>query len=559
MIHNTKCECGHQNHLGTVLCEACGKPLYDEEGTAPLEMRYDGVARRSQRENPNVLDRVWNFFSSVKVAVFLIFITLCGSVLGTVLPQENILLEHVDPAAYYSSNYGTFGTLYYWLGLSHTFSSFWFKGLLFMIGLSLVICSLDRVLPLYRALAKQKIRKHLQFLHRQKVVYAANFEQQAPAGYSLSNPEAWVSALVPYFRKRHYWVYTDGTALLAEKHRFSRWGPYINHIGLIIFLCAVLMRGIPGWYMDEYIDFLEGETRKIPGTHYFIKNADFVHEVYQEDELTDNFKNRNAMIDKLFMTKAILYECSANCDNPLKEPVLHEVARHDIIVNHPLKYKGLNAYQFHYEEVVQLISVKATLKNKQTGQAYGQFPLKMKNPQPLYEVGPYQLKIINYYPDFYLKDNSPATKSREPRAPAFIFSITGGDLPEPGEVYLYFPQPVDKQRFNQDEINKAVGSRFEIAVQSMADVERAEYRSYLNVRMDRALPYIFIGAAIFMIGVIMGLYWQHRRIWLRIDGHQLTLGAHTSKNWYGLKHEVAALLNKAGISVQPKSLENGVK
>lgn len=64
LISNTKCECGHQNPVGTVLCEACGKPLEEKESSSGenLEMRYDGVARRSQRVNPGVIDRVWNFF-----------------------------------------------------------------------------------------------------------------------------------------------------------------------------------------------------------------------------------------------------------------------------------------------------------------------------------------------------------------------------------------------------------------------------------------------------------------------------------------------------------------
>jgi cytochrome c biogenesis protein len=558
LIQNTKCECGHQNHVGTVLCESCGKPLYDTDETDPLEMRYDGVSRRSQRENPGWIDRVWNFFSSVKIAVLLILFTLCGSAIGTVLPQENSLLEHVDRAKFYANNYGTFGTIYYTLGLSDTFNSWWFKALLVMIGVSLVVCSLDRVLPLYRALSKQQIRKHLQFLRRQKVVYTGELALLTEGERGQSS-EVWVQRLSEHLRKRRYRIHLEGSAMLAEKHRFSRWGPYINHIGLIIFLLAVLMRGIPGWYMDEYMGLLEGETKRIPGTSYFLKNEDFIHEVYGKDELSEEFQERNITVDKLFLTKAVLYECTADCDNPTKQPLLKEVERHDIIVNHPLRYEGLHAYQFHYEQTVQLISVNAELKNVQNGQSYGKFKLRMKNPEELYELGPYTVRVINYYPEFAWKDGEATTLSREPRAPAFVFSITGRDLPEAGEVYIYFPQPIDQLRFNQDAINGKVGSRFDIGVASMEDVERAEYTSYLNIRIDRALPYIFIGAGIFMIGVVMGLYWQHRRIWLRIDGSVLTLGAHTNKNWYGLRHEVAAALNKEGIAVEPKSLENGVK
>lgn len=56
LIQNTKCECGHQNPPETVLCEACGKPLTAEAEAQPiLEMRYDGVARRSQKKTPVLL------------------------------------------------------------------------------------------------------------------------------------------------------------------------------------------------------------------------------------------------------------------------------------------------------------------------------------------------------------------------------------------------------------------------------------------------------------------------------------------------------------------------
>ncbi len=97
----------------------------------------------------------------------MIGITLLGATLGTVYPQENTFMN-IDPAVYYEATYGTLGKIYYMLGLSHTYESWWFRTLLFMIGTSLVICSLDRVLPLYRALNKQQIRKHTQFLSRQK-------------------------------------------------------------------------------------------------------------------------------------------------------------------------------------------------------------------------------------------------------------------------------------------------------------------------------------------------------------------------------------------------------
>ena len=62
-----------------------------------------------------------------------------------------------------------------------------------------------------------------------------------------------------------YNVKTEDGAILAEKNRFSRWGPYVNHAGLIIFFFGILLRGIPGFYVDETMWIREGETRSIPG------------------------------------------------------------------------------------------------------------------------------------------------------------------------------------------------------------------------------------------------------------------------------------------------------
>jgi cytochrome c biogenesis protein len=555
VFENTKCECGHQNHVGTVLCESCGKPLFDDAGQEALEMRYDGIARRSQKTNPLLLDRVWNFFSSVKIAIYMILITLLTSMVGTIYPQENTFIN-MDPSIFYKQNYGTLGNIYYLLGLSHTYESWWFKLLLFMIGTSLVICSLDRVLPLYRALNRQQIRKHLQFLLRQKVSYTASLPFKPKLQEAES--EQWVEQMAKQLRKMRYRVHTDGSALLAEKYRFSRWGPYVLHIGLIIFLLAVLMRSIPGWHMDQYMGFLEGQTVKIPNTSYYLKNEKFVVEYYTKEEMSKQFQGKNRNVPKVYETKAVLYKCTRQCDDPSQKPVLEEVHRQDIFVNKPLGYKGLLAYQFDYKETPRLLSVNPALKNKQTGEVYGSMKLSMTRPEDNYQVGEYKLHLRDYYPDFALgEDGKPYTKSNDANVPAFIFTITGPGMAADGEVYLYFPRQIDKQTYRQDEINGAISKKIDLSVQSMANVEIANYTSFLNIRVDRAMPYIWVGAGIAMLGLVMGFYWQHRRIWLRIDDRVLTLGAHTNKNWFGLRNEAVKALKKLDLDVDAKSLDTG--
>lgn len=93
----------------------------------------------------------------------------------------------------------------------------------------------------------------------------------------------------------------------------------------------------------------------------------------------------------------------------------------------------------------------------------------------------------------------------------------------------------------------------------MEDVEFALYTTFLNIRVDKGMPLVWVGAVIGMIGLVMGTYWQHRRIWVRFDEGQLLLGAHTNKNWYGLRQEIAKALAGLDIRIDPKSLINEVK
>lgn len=546
---NTKCECGHQNAVGTVLCEACGKPLHEEPALDEvLEMRYDGVARKSQKANPSIIDRVWNFFSSVKVAVYLIVITLIVSMFGTIYPQESQFLN-IDASLYYKQTYGTMGHIYYLLGLSHTYESWWFITLLVMIGASLVICSLDRVLPLYRALHKQKVRKHGQFITRQRIVYQGDIQD---------SPDTWLDGMSKALKKRGYSIVRDEDALLAEKNRFSRWGPYINHIGLIIFLLAVLARGIPGWHMEYYDAFPQGQPKEIPNTPYYLQNDHFTVEYYGEEDMPEQFVKEGRVIAKLFETKATLYRCVDKCDDLAADPVLEEVAKHDIRVNEPLEHDGIMVYQFDFDLTPRLVAVKPVLKNPQTGEVYGQIELKVNRTETRYEAGPYTLELTHKFMDFGLDENGqPTTKSQDPNAPAFIFMIKGPGLPKEGEPYMYFPLQKDKVKFQQDVINGELAKKFDLHVQSMNDVTLSESTSYLNVRKDTAMPFIWVGAAISMIGLVMGFYWQHRRIWLRLDGQKLALGAHTNKNWYGLRNEVARALQTVDIEVDAKSIDRG--
>src|SRR5690625_4249884 len=227
-----KCECGHVNPEGTVLCEACGKPIEENQHidgndkTKLINMRYDGSARRSLTYNRSIIDKIWSFFSSVKVGVWLIVIALVASALGTVFPQQMYIpieAENRNPAVFYEDWYGLPGKIYYQLGFYELYSSWWYMILIALIGISLVICSIDRVVPLYRALKIQKAKRHETFINRQRLYSETEIVSDEEKGKVIAR-----------LKKQRYKVRIEDGHVLAEKGRFSRWGPYVNHIGLII-------------------------------------------------------------------------------------------------------------------------------------------------------------------------------------------------------------------------------------------------------------------------------------------------------------------------------------
>jgi cytochrome c biogenesis protein len=79
--------------------------------------------------------------------------------------------------------------------------------------------------------------------------------------------------------------------------------------------------------------------------------------------------------------------------------------------------------------------------------------------------------------------------------------------------------------------------------------------SGLTVRKDNTLWAIILGGIIFMIGVIQGMYWNHRRIWIQNKSGEVWVAAHTNKNWYGIKREIEAVLADTGLQMPEDQLQ----
>lgn len=536
-MNKLKCECGHFNPEGTILCESCGKPIEENQHldgndkSKLLNMRYEGSARRSLTYNRTIVDKIWNFFSSVRNGVILIVIALIASGIGTIFPQAMYIPANApnrDPSVYYEETYGILGKIYYQLGFHELYSSWWYMILIALIGVSLVICSLDRFIPLYRALKIQKPKRHYSFLSRQRLF------SETP-DFSPEDKKKVIENL----KNMRYKIFEQDGQVLAEKNRFSRWGPYVNHIGLIIILIAALLRMTPFMFIDDYVWVREGERKVIPSTdgQYYIENKKFHLEYYDEDDerYKEAMERMGQLVVKNYQTDVVIYKVKGETI-PGQEPELEKVTEDAIRMNEPLKFDGYRLYQSGYQENEFSTMTFGIFAANDEEKSFGEFTVDLMSPEETYELeNGFKVEISQYFPDYILQDGEPTTQSKFPKNPAFVFRVYPPDSDEPEVSFIGIGRNIDPTGEN----------KYRLGITDFS----THYASGLTVRKDLTLPIFVVGAAIFMIGVIQGMYWQHRRVWINEKEGTLLLAAHTNKNWFGIKRDIEKALEGTEINM----------
>ncbi|WP_285766270.1 cytochrome c biogenesis protein ResB [Peribacillus sp. SI8-4] len=536
-MKEVKCDCGHVNPFGTKICGKCGMDLGSEQENKLIDMRYEGSARRSQTYRKTVIDKIWNFFSSVKVGVTLIVIALVASAIGTILPQEMYIPSTVTPAEHYESEYGWFGKVYYELGFHNLYSSWWYLLIIGMLGISLLVASIDRFFPLYRSLKKQGVIRHDGFMKRQRIYGVTKLDEQ----------DIDLDKVKTELKRQRYHIREEKGHILAEKNRFSRWGPYVNHIGLIIFLIGALLRSVPGMYIDKVVWLREGERKEIPGTNgeYYLKNNEFTLEVYdkgnKEDQQYTAAIDKTGTIAKTYQSDVTLYERKGEAI-PGEKVGLEKVKDYKIKVNEPLKHDHYALYQVDYK-LDELSTMSFNLINKKTNEKFGGVKIDLNDPKKNYQLNKgYSVDLISYFPDFEFDEKGePRTISKIPNNPAFIFKMHTPDKPE-GEVSFVAiketAEPLGENTYKM----------------AFNGVETQDVTA-LTVRKDLTLWILFTGGIIFMVGVVQGSYWNHRRIWIKRKQDEIVMAGHTNKNWHGIKRDIKKAIESTSLSEPKDQLE----
>jgi len=287
------------------------------------------------------LGQIWRFFASVKLTIVLLLSLAATSIIGTLIPQNE------DPQAYFQ----TFGRVLYrffsLLDLFDMYHSWWFQLLILLLTANVIICSIDRMSANRRILfVRRPGFKLSRFRNLKRLETIAG--QRTPEQLK----EIYQPLIARRFRHSRVEDLENGVAIFGEKGRWTRFGVYTVHLSVVILLIGGLIGSIFGF--DGFVNIAEGDSARrirLRGSSQSIM-LDFA---VRCDDFDVSFYESGA--PKEFRSTLTILEGG--------RPVLQK----DIIVNDPLRYKGISFYQSSYGNLPSN-EVVLSLTSKKTGKVY---------------------------------------------------------------------------------------------------------------------------------------------------------------------------------------------
>ncbi len=296
-----------------------------------------------------MIKALYDFFSSVKLAIFLLLTLAVTSIIGTLIEQQQ------DPDKYLREYGETTYKVLKFLGFTDVYHSWWYILLLTLLAVNLVVCSIKR-LPKIWKVAKQP-RKVLPEGYEKSLRVSHSITFDAPV-------EKVRDTVFEALRKLRYKVEVVKEEelevhIFADKNVFARFGVYIVHFGVLIVLIGGLVTAIFGY--RGYMNLAEGTASnlvsyfsgpKVVELPFYVKCNKFTIDFYPSG------------MPKAYISDLSVYENGK------------EVLRKAIKVNDPLKFKGIYFYQASYGRGEAVLKVKRGEKVSTVELAFGQ-PIKL--------------------------------------------------------------------------------------------------------------------------------------------------------------------------------------
>ncbi len=456
----------------------------------------------------NFIDSLWKFFASVKLTVVVLLSLAVLSIFGTLIPQNASSAEY----------FRAFGPFFYQLlatlDVFDMYHAWWFQGLMVTLVINIVICSIDRLRVTGKIVFIKTPQFNLQSYRRRKS--RLDFKLSGDTEVVQKKYQRFVGKQFRYCRVVNS---EQGFAITAEKGRWTRLGVYGVHLSVVLLLIGGVVGSMKGY--DGYINVAEGEAVNSIQIHNSSQTMDLPFSI-RCDDFDVQFYDTGA--PKEFRSRLTILENG--------EPVLQK----DIIVNDPLRYKGINIFQSSYgklDSASQPASgtkeFELTFRSAASGMLY---TLQSTLGGPPVEI-PENLgsfEIHNYLP------------AAEFKGMAVGPALTGTLTPQMG-----LPQsillPVKFPKFDTMRKGAVI-----ISVAQGAEMPETRYYTGLQVTRDPGVGLVYTGFTMMILGCIVTFFMSHQQVVVEVSpkGRQLSVmvAGKANKNKVGFKNKLDHLVEK---------------
>lgn len=463
------------------------------------------------KEGKTIIDRVWDLFSSITLAVVIFTLISATSIVGTILEQGAEPERNIKLLAKFFGDSAAPGVFRFFdaLGFTNMYHSWWFLAFLFAFAANLVVCSLDR-LPKIWKLVKDPIKplsdEHFNIMPIKRETEIKNDVTGSKAAVEAGLRKLGFSAGA---------VEAEGAvSLYAEKGRYSRLGVYVTHLSILVIMAGAVAGIFLGF--NGVLNLPEGETSSVAYTYNVGKEIPLGFEIRCEDFDVSYYENSDT--PKSYKSWLTVLENG--------KPVLingKEVT--EITVNTPLRYKGITFYQSSYgfqPSRDSLFKFTVTSKNGTKAEIARKFGESFNFPGTDVSV-----KIADF---------SPAI-STDQAGRVFTYAE---NMSNPA-VFLEFSEN-GKDKYKQW-VLKRNPQTWDVAdgTVEFKDLWGAQYTG-MQVRKDPGVWIVYLGCLIMGVGLYGCFFMNHAKIWVRI----------TPGNKNSSKVSVAATVNKNRMALEQK-------